>query len=589
MRPHDFCALPYRPGEANRRLSSLLQSQVLRPQEAKLKTKIVLPLALLALSQITLAQQPPTAGGQLQQIPPAPVAPRMAPEIRIEPRTAPAAPVAGEVKIVVDTLRVSGATVYPEAELVALAGFVPGAQLSLTDLQAMAARITEQYRRNGYFVAQAFLPAQDIKDNAVTIAVSEGRYGQITLRNQSNLSDDLARGTLAGLNSGDVITLDPLESRLLLLSDLPGVVVKSTLVPGAAPGTSDLFVDVTPGRRVTGSIDADNAGNRYTGVYRVGATVNVNNPLGRGDVASLRALTSGDGLKYARLSYQMQVGKGQVGAAYSRLDYSLGKEFESLQAHGTADIASIYGRYPVVRSRRNNVTLQLAYDHKTFNDRVDATASITDRKSDVLMATVYGDHRDNLGGGGLSGYSLTWWAGNLDIQTPAALAADAVTARTNGHFQKLSFNAMRLQHLGGPVSLYAAVNGQVASKNLDISEKMELGGMNAVRAYPEGEAYADEGVVLNLEARLDLPPFGTLPGQVQLAAFVDAGAVTLNKEPWAAGDNHRRLSGAGVGATWSAPGNFMVRTYYARRLGHERAQSAPDRSGRFWVQLVKYF
>ena len=188
-----------------------------------MKTHTVLPFALLALSQVTMAQQPPTAGGQLQQIPPTPVAPRLAPEIRIEPRAAPAAPVAGEVKIVVDTLRVTGATVYPEAELVALAGFVPGAQLSLSDLQAMAARITERYRRSGYFVAQAYLPAQDIKDNAVTIAVSEGRYGQITLRNQSNLSDGLARGMLAGLNSGDVITLDPLESRLLLLSDIPEI------------------------------------------------------------------------------------------------------------------------------------------------------------------------------------------------------------------------------------------------------------------------------------------------------------------------------------------------------------------------------
>jgi hypothetical protein len=33
----------------------------------------------------------------------------------------------------------------------------------------------------------------------------------------------------------------------------------------------------------------------------------------------------------------------------------------------------------------------------------------------------------------------------------------------------------------------------------------------------------------------------------------------------------------------------MVRAYYARKLGGEAAQSAPDRSGRFWIQAVKYF
>src|SRR5205085_11147630 len=109
--------------------------------------------------------------------------------------------------------------------------------------------------------------------------------------------------------------------------------------------------------------------------------------------------------------------------------------------------------------------------------------SVTDKNSRVLMASIYGDHRDSFGGGGLNSYGVTWHFGNLDIETPAALAADAATARTNGHFDKLTYSAMRLQRLGGPFSLYGAVNGQLASKNLDVSEKMELGGMNAVRAY----------------------------------------------------------------------------------------------------------
>ena len=64
------------------------------------------------------------------------------------------------------------------------------------------------------------------------------------------------------------------------------------------------------------------------------------------------------------------------------------------------------------------------------------------------------------------------------------------------------------------VSLYAAINGQFASKNLDISEKMGLGGANGVRAYPEGEAYGDQGYVLNLEARCLLPSLSErVPGQ----------------------------------------------------------------------------
>ena len=549
-----------------------------------------LPLALLVLGHAALAQQPPSAGSQMQQISPSPVQPRAAPEIRIEPQVAPGGGASDQVKVTVRALQVTGARVYSEAELVALTGFRPGSELALSDLREMAARITAHYRANGYFVAQAYLPAQEVKDNVVTIAVSEGQYGAVTLHNASRLSDGLVRRHLDGLNSGDAIVVAPLENRLLLLSDLPGVNVKSTLVPGASPGTSDLIVDVTPGQRVSGSIDADNAGNRYTGEVRVGATVNVNNPLGLGDVASLRLLTSGSGLKYARASYQLQVGKAQVGVAYSQLDYSLGKEFASLQAHGTAKIGSIYGRYPLIRSRNNNLYVQLGYDAKTFQDRIDSVPSVTDKRSHVWITSLYGDHSDNLGAGGQSAFGLTLSSGTLDIETPQARAADAATAQSNGHFNKLSFNAMRVQSLGGPFSLYAGINGQLASKNLDVSEKMELGGMNAVRAYPEGEAYADEGYVLTLEGRMQLPNFSErLPGRMQLVGFVDTGSVRVNRNPWASGDNRRTLSGAGVGINWGDPGNFLVRAYYARKLGSEKALSSPDKSGRFWVQLIKYF
>jgi hemolysin activation/secretion protein len=486
-------------------------------------------------------------------------------------------------------LRVTGARAYSEAELLAVSGFKPGSELTITDLRGMAARIADYYHQHGYFVAQAYLPAQDIKDGVVTIAVIDGQYGKITLRNQSNLSDGLANDLMGGLNSGDPIVAEPLENRLLLLSDLPGVTVRSTLVPGAAAQTSDLLVDVTPGKRISGSIDADNAGNRYTGKNRIGATVNFNEPLGNGDVASLRALTSGQGLNYLRGSYQMQFGKATAGVAYSALRYELGEEFAALQAHGTAEVASIYGSYPLKRSRRTNLYAQLGFDAKTFQDKEDITPSVTDKKAHVLTGGLYGDHLDYLGGGGVSNYGLALSAGQLDIETPGVRALDAATAQSNGSYRKLTINAARLQSVTQSVSLYASVNGQVASKNLDVSEKMELGGMYGVRAYPEGEAYGDQGYVLNLEARYLLPKFSeSLPGQLQLIAFGDVGSLVVDKNPWPpiTGTDRRTRAGAGVGFKWSQTNNFMVRAYYAYKLSHH---PIPDNSGQFWIQAVKYF
>jgi hemolysin activation/secretion protein len=494
-------------------------------------------------------------------------------------------------QITVNRLSITGASVYSEAELLVITGFEPGSVQTLTELRGMAAKIADHYHRNGYFVAQAYLPAQDIKNGAVTIAVIEGQYGKVVLQNQSSLSDGVANSILNGLNSGDIIASAPLESRLLLLSDLPGVSVKSTLIPGSAPGTSDLIVELHPGKTISGSVDADNAGSRYTGEYRVGATVNLNNLAGLGDVASLRVLTSGSGLNYARISYQVPFGKAVVGAAYSYLTYSLGREFESLNANGTAEVATLYGSYSLIRSRNTNLSANLALDAKTFQDRIDLYSSVTDKKVQALTASLIGDHRDNFAGGGVSAYSLAWTTGNLDIETPAARTIDAATAQSNGHYNKLGFSAMRLQNVTDRVSLYGAISGQLASKNLDVSEKMSLGGMYGVRAYPVGEAYADEGYLLTLEARLLLPKFSQqMPGQMHLIAFVDSGSVRINKNVWDRSiDNRRTLSGGGIGLNWIDPGNFAVRTYYARKIGNEAATSAPDASGRFWIQAVKYF
>ena len=137
--------------------------------------------------------------------------------------------------------------------------------------------------------------------------------------------------------------------------------------------------------------------------------------------------------------------------------------------------------------------------------------------------------------------------------------------------------------------MFGTLSGQAASKNLDVSEKMGIGGMGGVRAYPGGEAYGDQGYVLNLELRQNLTAFTALPGQLQVLAFADTGSVKLNRNAWSTGENRRTLSGAGVGVTWTGANALVLKAYYAHKLGNAKATSAPDAAGRFWLQAVKYF
>jgi hemolysin activation/secretion protein len=542
---------------------------------------------MLLFSQILLAAQPPNAGSQILQIPASPVQQPAIEDTVITPIEKPLVEEVAERKIIVKALKITGAQAYSEEILLGLTGFKAGDELTLTALRSMAKKIADYYHRNGYFVAQAYLPVQDVKEGIVTIAVLDGQYGQLMLHNQSRLSDDLARHMLNGLHNNDLIAAAPLEHVLLSLSDIPGIKIQSTLIPGSTPGSSDLIVDVTDGPRISGSVDADNAGNRYTGENRIGVTLNLNNPAGLGDQATLRALTSTSGLNYVRAAYQSQFGSAKAGIAYSSLDYALGRDFSGLSAHGTANIVTLFGNYPLIRSRNNNLSTQISLENRTFQDKVDTTSSVTDKKSQTLMFSLYGDYRDNWGAGGFNAYTLGWTAGQLNLQTPSMQSLDAVTAQSNGHYNKLGFSAMRLQGLSTASSLYASISGQLAGKNLDVSEKMELGGMNGVRAYPEGEAYADQGYLMSLEARYQL--INSAKGAMQLIGFVDTGSVNTNKNQWAAGANRITLSGAGVGVNWNATRSFAVKAFYARKRGNAIAQSAPDSAGRFWIQAVQYF
>ena len=86
-----------------------------------LKNKF-LPCALLALSPAVFAA-PPSAGSQMQQIPPVPIQRPAEPGIDFKPVSPTAIAAPDREKIIVNRLRMTGAKVYSEADLLAVTGF----------------------------------------------------------------------------------------------------------------------------------------------------------------------------------------------------------------------------------------------------------------------------------------------------------------------------------------------------------------------------------------------------------------------------------------------------------------------------------
>jgi hemolysin activation/secretion protein len=563
--------------------------------------------AAAAFSVLAAAQQPPDAGSILQQQQPSerlPVSPSTAPVLPQVTPAKPALPPSPTLSVAVKDFRFSGNTVYPDAELREVVREFIGKTLDFNGLNDAAGRVQRHYRERGYFLAVAYLPRQEIKEGIVEIAVLEGRLGSVILQrdSQMKLRESFAQGILgAHLKPGVHITENALERPLLLLRDLPDVEVSSELAPNKSQvGAADLTVKLSEDRRlVTGFVDLDNHGNRFTGEYRVGANLNASNFTGYGDLFSFRGfLTNGD-MKFGRLSYVIPVGYygTRLGASFSAFDYELGKDFEDLEANGEGKVYTLYGLHPILRTRNSNLFIQGAIEHKDLEDRIDLFDSVEERKINSAKLGVVGDFRDRLLSGGLNSYAVTLTRGKLSL-SPDALEdldeAAGIGLNTGGSFSKINVDLRRLQRLTDSFSMLVALSAQGASKNLTAAEKMSLGGPNGVRAYPVGEAPGDTGVLFTAEVRYIFPGFKLFGGDVTAAAFYDAGEVRTNEDvppvDLTGGRNKRSISGYGLGVSLGREGNFLVRANLATPVDDETPLSdSKERDPRVWIQAVKWF
>ena len=505
-------------------------------------------LALFSLTYLQSAAQAqtvtaPNAGQVLRELQaPAPAVPNAVPAPRAEPTLDTTDT---STKVHVKSIVIIGNQEIPTSELTPLVSSLVDSEQNLSQLNTAARRITAFYRARGFAVARALLPAQDITSGVVTFTVIEGRVSSSRVANTSRLPDALVGSYIGEVKPGDVIRSSQIDRGILLLQDTPGIASsRATLQPGASVGTSELLIEVTPAAPFAGNATLDNYGSRYTGEYRVGGNFALASPLGRGDQLSFSALTSGSGLSFGRVAYQLPVGSDglRVGAAYFDTRYKLGREFALLEAQGSANSTSVFAAYPFIRSPAKNLSGTLSYESKNLNDKVNATATQTDKKVGVTSLGLTGSLQDAFMGGGINSADLTLVMGNLNIASAGALAIDAASAQTNGSYSKVTYGINRLQRINNSTVISVSLNGQQASKNLDSSEKFSLGGPTGVRAYPSGEASGDEGFKGTLELR------HSWNANWQSTLFCDFGTVRINKKPFAAAASNRKsLAGGGFG------------------------------------------
>ena len=482
-----------------------------------------LTFALLGLASQASAQ----SVSDLQGVtPPQPTPSHAAALPKIESRPAePSATVGGQT-VALQSVEISGNKAIESAILLGQLGDIKGRRLDMAGLTALSDQLGIYYRASGYPFAQVYLPPQSLKDGKLEINVIEGSYGVVSAAGLHNLPASAQPFLNYGLESGDPILNSKLERTLLILDDQPGIKVKPVLKPGAQQGQADLIVNVERSSDVKAELGLDNTGARSTGQYRTRASLYVNSPFLFGDRISLNGLYTSEAMWLGSLDYEMPLGssglRGQIG--YAHTSYQLAGAFTALDAKGLANVTTAKLSYPVVRSQATNVLLSVGLQHKDLEDHF-GTGDITRKKSSngVPLGLQF-DKRDTLLGGGVSYGSLSWLSGQLRLDA-AMMATDATTAATQGRFNKVTLDVARIQKIAGDLSFYGRYSGQWANKNLDSSEKFNLGGYYGVRAYPVGEGAGDKGWLTQLELRYSID--GATP-----FFFYDFGQTNINARPW---------------------------------------------------------
>lgn len=491
-------------------------------------------------------------------------------------------------KAKIEKFIISGAEHIDIATLNKLVAPYEHKELSFKEILDVTTLITKEYRNQGYFVARAYLPAQDMLEqkNNLKINIIEGNYGEFILENNSLVKDSILQGNLDSIKEANIISTNTLERAMLIINDTPGVqVTKAEVKPGKDVGTSDFLIGTEPTKRYNGFIIGDNYGSQYTGKHRIMAGADINSPFNIGDKLSFFGLLSEEeGLLSGRAAYNFPMYQNGLRGelSYSKTSYELGSDFQGSDYVGTADSVAFRTTYPLIRSANENLNIYL---DTSYNYIKDERGSEKDKK-DSLVARLGTDYQKDyvmFDKNSQSKVDFSLSVGNLSIKDEAARNIDNAQggANTQGTYSKVNLNLSQNFALTEKLRWENTLKLQYAlgNKNLDGTEDLSLGGMGGVRFYPIGEESAENGYIYNTELLYKLPNLQNL--NTTISVFYDVGKVHMSRN--ITDDNARVLQDIGIGL-YASYNDFFVNAHLAKNIAHE-VESEKDYENKFLVQL----
>ncbi len=461
-----------------------------------------------------------------------PTAPK--PEGKTVPQTQAAPEASTITPFVLNSVRVSGASLPPDVLSATIKPFI-GRTMDAAALRALADAVSDAYGNAGIAIFMVSIPQQDFGGGEVRLAAAEGRVDEINVTGDEPAAG-LVRAYGEHLLNEQPLSKETLQRYVSLMRDLPGVTPALNLVPDGPNGTVRLDVDVKQ-RPYDISLGLTDDGAPSLGRNQVQVDASIYALLRAGETTKLTVLLPTDinRFQYFAVSDAEQLDDdGTVAqAAYGNLHTNpkggLSGEAQTAQLGASHPFLrdfdqSLYGTLSVDGIDSRNATLgNIPATERVRAARLGAIYSSADPKTAWTLGATFSQGIDGLGAHEIS---------------PLIAASD---------FRKLNAVGTLNHVVSDEFVVRLKANAQWAEKRLPISEFYALGGPDFGRAFPAATLEGDEGAGVSGEFAWHSQSawIGTATGS-ELYVFADDGTVHFHDRGFIRSQDYS-LSSAGPG------------------------------------------
>lgn len=448
--------------------------------------------------------------------------------------------------IVLKSVRIEGATLFPAGAFAPLWADLVGQQIPVSALLDLTDKIEKMYRQAGIFAA-AEIPAQDLADGVVRIVVYD----------QSFIETVETKGDYPGIRQrvapyiDRLVALRPLRVRqveriLLLMSDLAGMNIDATLRRPDMPGAGGSAVlDIAFEQRSL-RLSVDNRGTKEIGPIQAFASFQENDLFGLFESNTLAFATVPDSpyeLLLGQIGQEVPIGWYGLHAGYQVgvTNSQPGGELKDFDLNVFAVSSEIYAAYPVLRTINHNISIRTGMT--TRNNKLDLGPDTLN--NDRYRWLTFGVDTDNDIGIGPLGLRTEFLQGISVFNATEEGERLASRALAETDFQLVTGGLDLKVDLFGGLSLLGQGFGQLAFGPLPSAVQISFGGDPFGRAFESAAASGDSGVAGSLELALDTDIDIELVHQSAAYTFIDYGVVGLRGSD--APEGNTSLGSSGVG------------------------------------------